>query len=169
MRGNFWPTTRFTDLEDLNALAGAWLDGVANVRTHGTTGERPVDRLAQEHAVLRPLPPQPSLAPFLREDRKVGRDGYVQRERSYYGVTWTWAGQGVQVAADANVIKIWAGHQRLAVHPRSPQPGKRYSLPNQWEGLEIGDGRCWRSNCRCPRSSAERSAPNEALLAGGDR
>jgi transposase len=141
VRGNFWPSARFTDLEDLNRLAHEWSERVANVRVHGTTGERPVDRLRQERALLRPLPSASSLAVFERADRKVGRDGYVQWERSYYGVEWPWAGQLVQVAANPHVIELWHGEQRLAVHPRATQPGQRFLVPGQWAGLDLSQRR----------------------------
>jgi len=141
LRGNFWPTARFTDRDDLNGQAWAWCDGIANQRLHGTTGERPAVRLAQERAFLHALPPAERLAPFLREERKVGRDGFVQWERSFYGVTWPWAGQTVQVTAGPQVIELWAGEQRLAVHPRATQPGQRFTVPNQWAGLAIGERR----------------------------
>ena len=48
MRGNFWPGFRFVDLADLNRQALDWLDGTANVRVHGTTGEAPFHRLPLE-------------------------------------------------------------------------------------------------------------------------
>lgn len=45
---------------DLNARAEWWLRTVANVRKHGTTGERPIDRLEREEAaVLQPLAARP--------------------------------------------------------------------------------------------------------------
>ena len=37
---------------DLNHQAHAWMDGVANVRVHGTTGERPLEQLGS------PKPPR---------------------------------------------------------------------------------------------------------------
>ena len=40
-------------------LAPAWRDQVANVRTHATTRERPVDRFQQERSLLRALPAVP--------------------------------------------------------------------------------------------------------------
>jgi hypothetical protein len=48
VRGNFWPGLHFTDLADLNRQALVWLDRVANVRIHGTTGAMPLIRLPQE-------------------------------------------------------------------------------------------------------------------------
>jgi transposase len=38
----------FRDLSDMNAQIAHWVDTRANTRTHATTGERPVDRLARE-------------------------------------------------------------------------------------------------------------------------
>jgi len=41
VRNNFWPTARFTDLDDLNRQALEWVATVADPRLHGTTRERP--------------------------------------------------------------------------------------------------------------------------------
>ncbi|MGQ5710811.1 Mu transposase domain-containing protein [Desulforudis sp. DRI-14] len=92
---------------------------MANVRIHGTTRERPIDRLVVEQAHLMPLPGPDRLIPFLREERKVGRDGYLQWNGSWYGVPWQWAGRQVEVQPDETTIQIWAGNERLAVHPRA--------------------------------------------------
>src|SRR5271170_6351269 len=42
--------------EDYVAFAPRWRDEIANVRTHETTRERPVDRFQQERSLLRALP-----------------------------------------------------------------------------------------------------------------
>jgi hypothetical protein len=47
------------DVAVANAHVGRWLTEVANVRVHGTTNERPVDRLLVEREHLMPVPPQP--------------------------------------------------------------------------------------------------------------
>lgn len=44
-------------VERFNGYLRRWLDDVANVRVHGTTGERPVARLATEQAALQALAP----------------------------------------------------------------------------------------------------------------
>ncbi len=141
VRGNFWPTARFVDLADLNAQARAWADEVADPRIHGTTLERPADRLRRERPHLLALPAAERLVPFRREERRVGRDGYVAYERAWYGVTWRRAGQLVQVQAEADTVQIWVGDQRLAVHLRAHRPGQRLTVPGQWAGLAGGDGR----------------------------
>ncbi len=141
MERNFWPGVRFVDLADLNRQAHVWLDTEADVRIHGTTKERPSDRLAVERGYLAPLPGLERLLPFLREERKVGRDGYVQWHGSWYGVSWTLAGQTVQVQPGEHTVEIWAGDKRLVVHPRATRPGQRLAAPGQWDGLPMGDGR----------------------------
>jgi transposase len=45
------------DVVTANLEVRRWLDEVANVRLHGTTGARPVERLQEEWAHLQPLPP----------------------------------------------------------------------------------------------------------------
>lgn len=138
---NFWPGARFVDLADLTRQVQGGLDTEANVRIPGTTRERPSDRLVVERAHLAPLPGPERLLPFLREERRVGRDGYVPWNGSWYGVSWALAGQKVQVQPGEDTVEIWAGERRLVVHARATRPGQRFPAPGQWDGLPMGDGR----------------------------
>lgn len=45
VRRNFWPLRSFADLTDVNHQVRQWLDAVANVRLHQSTGKPPVERL----------------------------------------------------------------------------------------------------------------------------
>ena len=54
VRNNFWPLRSFTDLDDVNHQAAHWLDTVANIRMHQTTGKKPAERF--EQVKLLPLP-----------------------------------------------------------------------------------------------------------------
>ena len=63
LRESFFYGRVFVNDADLNEQAARWLEGTANVRRHGTTGERPVDRFERdERQVLRPL----ALHPYRR-------------------------------------------------------------------------------------------------------
>ena len=44
--------------------------------------------LAEERIYLGGLPERSTLAPYLRDDRRVAHDGYVHWEGSRYGVPW---------------------------------------------------------------------------------
>ena len=48
VRENFFYGRTFLNDEDLNGQASLWLQQVANVRIHGTTGERPTERFQRE-------------------------------------------------------------------------------------------------------------------------
>ncbi len=140
VRRNFWPSARFTDDADLNRQALEWCDVVANERVHGTTGKVPKMMLEVERSSLGVLPDRSGLGMYLREDRKVVRDGYVNWDGSWYGVPWTWAGSIVQVGVNAGTVEIWSGSERLSVHPRAHRRRQRLTLPGQWDGLVTGDG-----------------------------
>ena len=132
VEGNFWPTARFTDLDDLNVQVRLWLDTVANVRQHGTTRERPVDRLYRERSVLRSLPDLSTLRTVLTESRKVGWDGFISYEGSYYEVPWIWMGLQVEVLREQGRIRIYGKGEVIATHTRS-KPGERQTVADQWE------------------------------------
>ena len=85
VKGNMWPSMRFTDDADLNRQGLEWCDSVANRRIHGTTSKVPWEILAKERPHLGRLPHRSTLAPYLREDHKVARDGFVSWEGSRYG------------------------------------------------------------------------------------
>ena len=53
---------------------------VANARVHGTTHRVHWEMLAEERPHLGKLPGRATLAPYLRDDRKVARDGFVSWE-----------------------------------------------------------------------------------------
>ena len=111
---------------DLNRQGLEWCDVVANARVHGTTHRVPWEMLEEERPHLGKLPDRATLAPCLREDRKVSRDGFVSWEGSRYGVHWKWIGATVQVGERQGTVEIWAGDERIAVHPRAQQPKQRY-------------------------------------------
>ena len=173
VRRNLWPSLRFTDDADLDRQAVEWCDTVANRRIHGTTHRIPGEMLVQEQPHLAKLPERSALAPYLREDRTVARDGYVSWEGSRYGVHWRWVGSTVQVGQRSGTVEIWSGDQRLAIHPRARSAGQRFTMPGQWEGLPRGDNRPQREALavQVPMGDVERRSLDvyELAAAGGVR
>ena len=170
VRRNMWPSIRFTDDADLNRQALEWCDSVANARIHGTTYRVPWEMLDEERPHLGRLPDRAMLSPYLREDRKVARDGFVSWEGSRYGVHWKWVGATVQVGQRVGTVEIWAGSERIAVHPRAQQPKQRFILPGQWSGLPKGDNRPRKEAIAVQIPAAEverRSLDVYELVAGG--
>ena len=86
VRGHMWPGMRFTGDADLNRRALAWCDAVATRRVRETTRRVPWEMLMEERPRLGRLPARGALAPYLQDDRRVARDGFVSWEGSRYGV-----------------------------------------------------------------------------------
>lgn len=133
LRQSFWPGRTFSNLNDMNQQATTWCKDVANQRVHGTTGQRPCDLWEKEPLIMVWDPML--VARFVVEDRKVGRDGFVQFAGSRYGVPWQYAGQTVQVRETSAYVEIQANGQRIAVHPKALYPKSTLPTPGQYEGL----------------------------------
>ena len=96
-----------------------WLDNVANVRVHGTTGKRPIDVFEKdERAALRPLPAGPHECRVVHTAVADSRFR-VTVDGNRYSVPSTAATRKVQVAryADRIVIRSLEG-EPLADHVR---------------------------------------------------
>ncbi len=134
VRKNFWPRVReFTGLDDLNRQAREWLNQVANVRIHGTTHIRPVDRCQEER--LKPINPTP-FAVVDRHARKVSADCLVSFEANRYSVPFRFMGQIVYVQDDKNGrIRIYSGDTLIAEHPKAVQKGQLVINKKHFEGL----------------------------------
>ncbi|HEV8071015.1 MAG TPA: IS21 family transposase, partial [Planctomycetaceae bacterium] len=85
--------------EDYVAFAPRWRDEIANVRTHETTRERPVDRFQQERSLLRALPTIPfdtdEIVPAV-----VSPHARVEFDANRYSVPPHLARQTVTIRAD---------------------------------------------------------------------
>ncbi len=97
LKRSFLAGRSFTDLADLNAQLDAWLDCVANVRVHDTTGERPIDRYERERAELRPAAALPAFDTRELLIRLVPSDAHVRVAGGAYSVPPRWVGRSVHV------------------------------------------------------------------------
>jgi transposase len=123
VKDNFLNGREFIDLEDLNAQACNWLDHVANVRVHATTGHRPVDLLATEKPKLTPIE---SVRPYTfieRHPRKVMAESMVSFQSSRYSVPPEHVGRIVEVSCEAGKIVIHSGDLIVAEHAAASKPG----------------------------------------------
>lgn len=140
LRRNFMPLRTFTDLEDVQRQVLNWLDTVANVRIHQTTGQRPMERLGKVQ--LRPLPER---LPETRETQSllVHKDFAVRFDGNTYTVP-PWAiGKTATVKADATLVSLYLNDKRLAVHPRCYQRNERIETPSHREQVKKLRKRLW--------------------------
>jgi len=119
----------FESLADLNEKAVAWLDPW-NARDHGTTRERPIDRLEEERKILLALPARPfdlrvTVPVTVAPDFTVAFDGVR------YSVPPRLVGERerrVLVRANEAAIEVVAGEEVVARHERSGKKGARIVL-----------------------------------------
>ena len=116
VKRNFVPGRTFHDLEDFNAQLQAWQAEVSDVRIHGTTHQRPIDRFKEEAAHLTPTASQPSFRDAMVRERVVAEDWLVSIEGNRYSVPFRLIGKTVQVLREGACWVIRHGAQEVARH-----------------------------------------------------
>jgi transposase len=117
IKRNFLPGRTFLDLEDFNAQLSAWLTQIADLRLHGTTHERPIDRFAGEADVLARRAGQPSFLQAMRRERVVAEDWLVAIDTNRYSVPWRLIGRTVQILRVGASWHILHRGELVAEHP----------------------------------------------------
>jgi transposase len=113
---SFWVGTHFVDVPDLNSQALEWLQSVANVRVHGTTGVTPLSRFGQE-----PLQPLPGTRFDTSQitHRRATRDCTVHYRGNVYSVPALHAGQMLLLKeTEDGWLRIYTAEQNLVAEHR---------------------------------------------------
>lgn len=134
IRQSFYYGRNFRDLDDLRTQARAWMDEVANVRKHKTTGERPADRWAMEKKRLIALPERRFDTDKV-EVRVVRKDARVPFDSNHYTVPYTAVGKTIHVRADDKTVRFIEGSDVIATHKRSWRRGEIIEDPKHTEAL----------------------------------
>jgi transposase len=117
VKRNFLPGRTFRDLEDFNEQLHAWTTDVADVRVHGTTHERPIDRFAREASALAATRGHPSFLQATRRSRIVAEDWLVAIDANRYSVPWRLIGKSVEVVRVGASWHILHQGRLVAEHP----------------------------------------------------
>ena len=124
VKDNFLAGRNFEGVDDLNAQGLHWLEHTANVRTHGTTGKRPIDLFEQDMPALTPWDSMPVYHFIDPVQRTVNWESMVHFQGSRYSVPPEYAGQTVHVAASGGQIFVKTGDTVIAEHREALQPGQ---------------------------------------------
>jgi transposase len=116
-------------LEALNAAVRQWLDQIANVRLHGETHQRPLERFALEKPHLKPLPPLPADTGVIRPVR-ASRRFRVTHDTNHYSVPSRYASQRLVLKTFADRLCLYQGEQLIATHPRSYDRHRDFEDPD---------------------------------------
>jgi hypothetical protein len=97
-----------------------WMLNVADVRIHGTTFERPIDRFPAEQAALRPLLNHPSYLRVRHMTRKVALDGRIDVDTNRYSVPPECIGATLDVVIESDTLQVLFRDRVLAEHAVHP-------------------------------------------------
>lgn len=125
----------FRSWDEFNAHLLRWSREVADVRIHGTTGERPIDRFERdEQAALKPLVTRTYLR--VRELlRQVHADGFVEVDTNRYSVPWRLIRKRVLVRILDGKALVLRDGEIVARHDARPPSRARIVDPAHLEGL----------------------------------
>jgi hypothetical protein len=122
LKTSFWPARRFATLHELDEQYADWRDRICNQRVHATRRVRVAERLMEERAALRSLPP-------LRFDSsghrtiRVPLDGYLRHGGCFYRAPERLVHGRVELRFDRD--QVWITHRGLEVvrYARSYEQG----------------------------------------------
>jgi transposase len=105
---------RFASWEELNSWLERWSGEVADLRIHGTTHERPIDRFTRER--LTPLGSRPPYRYERVRLRRVASDALVAVEAARYSVPVEYVGLMVSVQESAEHFEFFHQDKLVARH-----------------------------------------------------
>jgi transposase len=122
---SFEPGRAFVNQHDFQDQLDRWFDERANRRLHRTLRRRPIDLLAEESKVLRPLPEAPDTA--RRWTLRVPADPHVRFDTNDYSLDPGLVGRRVEVSVDQHELtavaldsgELAGRHQRLFAKHRT--------------------------------------------------
>jgi len=124
VRGNFFQGEQWGGREHAQECAIRWCTETAGMRTHGTTGKKPLVVFREtEQPALVPVPAKRFDTPSWAE-HKVHLDHHISFQKSTYSVPTRYIGQKVTVRGDTRLVRIYHNGQVIKIHPRQ-KPGHR--------------------------------------------
>jgi hypothetical protein len=99
---SFEPGRSFANHHDFQDQLDRWFEGRANRRLHRTLRPRPIDLLAKEHELMRPLPDPPACE--RRWTLRVPPDPHVRVDTNDYSLDPGLVGRRVEVRVDQQQV-----------------------------------------------------------------
>jgi transposase len=128
LKTGFWPARRFGTLAELDEVYADWRDRVAHRRRHATGHFIVSDRLVEERAALRALPPG-RFDFSLHRTVRVPTDGYLRHGACFYRAPVDLVHQRVELHASRDEVWIsWRG-QEVVRYVRCYRPGRWIPTP----------------------------------------
>lgn len=117
VKGNFLAGRDFKDFYDLKNQSIDWRDSTANVRCHGTTREKPIDRFKEEKDKLMPLPEKPYPVAIVLPC-KSSTDCRIKFDSNIYSVPARYADKVLTLKATSSEVFIYNKTKLVATHKK---------------------------------------------------
>lgn len=118
VKNNFFKPREFADINDANERLTVWVQQIAGLRIHGSTGQKPLPIFNEiESPSLRPLPLQP-FEPIVWKEAMVHRDSRILFQGHLYPVPWRFIGKKVWLRTTRLSVEIYSDDVRIAAHQR---------------------------------------------------
>ncbi|WP_419600388.1 IS21 family transposase [Thiolapillus sp.] len=156
IRDNFFAGRQWRTLEELNAQAEAWCQGVSAERRCPENNALTVEEaFLQEQPQLLALPDNP----FDTAEQKVvsaRKTPYIRFDRNDYSIPHQQVQKPLTVQASLSTVCILDGDERIAEHPRSFDQGRQIELEDHINALwlEKTNARLHRGQDRLSQASA---------------
>jgi len=135
IRDNFFAGRTFTDVDDLNAQAEAWMTGLAaDRRCPEDTTLTVREAFALETKYLLALPENP----YPTDEQvavKINKTPYARFDLNDYSVPHGYVQRTLTVVSSLQEVRILNGQEVLATHPRSFDKGLQIEIPAHIEAL----------------------------------
>ena len=141
VKRNFVPGRVFGELEDFNEQLTAWQAEVADVREHGTTHQRPIDRFADEARAMVPTAGHASFLQAMVRERVVAEDWLVAIDGNRYSVPFLLIGKTVQVVREGGTWVIRHRGAVVAEHAVLAGRGQLSARPEHGPGAAARNAR----------------------------
>lgn len=133
LKRNFLAGRRFRDLDEMNRQIEEWLIAEADVRIHGTTGIRPIDRFPHEQLIDTSHVPPYRLERVIH--RQVSNDARVCFETNRYSVPWRFIRRQVEIRLHGDSVVLLHDGKEIARHPRLAGRFQERIDPAHFRGL----------------------------------
>lgn len=142
VKGNALGGLTFESDLALDLHLAKWLREVADVRVHGTTFEKPIERFeAGERMALRPIGNHPSYLKSRWEERKVASDFRIDIDTNRYSVPPGLVGEMVDVLIEQDLIQVHFQDRIVAEH--SVAAGRHQVVEDPGHVLTFVNGHAW--------------------------
>jgi transposase len=125
IRDSFWPARAWRDLDDLNAQAKAWCDGLAADRPWVEDRTKTVRQAFEEERSRLLALPNDTHPVDEREEVYCGKTPYVRFDLNDYSIPHTHVQRTLTVLASPTEVRVLHGQEIIATHPRTFDKGQQ--------------------------------------------